>query len=318
MAETEMIEKHYCYPTEQNNNALLAALMSKGNSNPSAAETMALMNNGGFGGAWNNPLMYIMYMWLFRYMNGNGWGGYGDGAGPANFNNRDIAQLQNTVDNNHNSDLIISAIQGNGGAIHELASNLNCDFNALSEGICSIRSAIEGVGAAVGYSSEKVINAIANGDAGIINAVQQSACSTQKSILEMGYQSQLQGERQAGILGSKIDQFSAASQLSNCQQTNALSTAINASTNAIANGICETKQQLATGFSNVGFQLAQDTCQILQGQKEQTQQLSQLLQGHWALETSQQLQDAKNQISNLTQTQTILNAINGNCNCGLS
>lgn len=73
MADTETIEKHYYTEGSRDNSALWAALMSKGNESNNALETMAMMNNGGFGGgAWNNPLMYIMYMWLFRYMNGNG------------------------------------------------------------------------------------------------------------------------------------------------------------------------------------------------------------------------------------------------------
>ena len=40
--------------------------------------TMALLgNNGGFGGngMWNNPFMYLVWMYMLRWMNGNGdWG----------------------------------------------------------------------------------------------------------------------------------------------------------------------------------------------------------------------------------------------------
>ena len=45
-----------------------------GNNNDNLA-TMAMMSNGGFGGNWNNPFMYLVWMWMMRWMNGNGdWG----------------------------------------------------------------------------------------------------------------------------------------------------------------------------------------------------------------------------------------------------
>jgi hypothetical protein len=34
-----------------------------------------LLGNGGFGGngMWNNPFMYLVWMYMMRWMNGNGW-----------------------------------------------------------------------------------------------------------------------------------------------------------------------------------------------------------------------------------------------------
>ena len=34
--------------------------------------TMAMMNNGSFGGNWNNPFIYLVWMWMMRWMNGYG------------------------------------------------------------------------------------------------------------------------------------------------------------------------------------------------------------------------------------------------------
>lgn len=238
MAETnETIEKHYCYPMEhKDNSALWATLLSKDNqTNP--MEMAALMNNGGFGG-FNNPWPYIMMMWLMRYM--NGWG-YGDGVNGVsvannealNYNNRALTQLQSTVDANHLNDVIIDAIKGNGASLHELATTLNSDVNTISQAICSVKSAIETVGANVGFSAERVINAVNSGDGNIISAINNSACCTQKEIIKMGYENQLATERQTnalgskvdlqtGVIGSKIDEFRAADQLQTCQQTNSL------------------------------------------------------------------------------------------------
>lgn len=320
--ETTTVEKHYCYPTDHSNNsALWAALMNKENSSP--IETAALMN-GGMNGMWNNPMMYIMYMWLFRYMNG-----WGDGTNPnseaLNYNNRQISELRTIVDNNHNVDLTIQAIQGNGAAIHELANTFNTDFNTMSQAICGVKSAIESVGANVGFSAERVINAVNSGDANIVNAVNTSACGTQKAILEMGYQNQLGNmantnaiERQTGMLGSRIDAFQAADQLQTCQQTNALKDAVYQSTNAIVTGLTENRQAVYNGFSNLGYTLAQDTCAILQGQKDSTNAITSLLQNHWQAETSQALQDAKFEISQQKQNNYIATLLNGGCACNAS
>ena len=63
MEENKVTEKVYCYdhPSAYNhdNSAMLAALLSKNNDNP--LEAAALMN-GGMGGQWNNPFIYLVWM----------------------------------------------------------------------------------------------------------------------------------------------------------------------------------------------------------------------------------------------------------------
>ena len=49
------------------------------------------------------------------------------------------------MSDNQNSNLIIDAVKGNGVAIGQLASSLNCDFNTLNTAICSVRSGIQEV-----------------------------------------------------------------------------------------------------------------------------------------------------------------------------
>lgn len=328
MAETtETIEKHYCYPADHSNNsALWAALMSKDNDKTTPLETMAMMNGGGFNNTYSNPFFYLIWMWMMRYLNGYGMDGTADNQA-LNYNNRAITQLQGTVDANHLNDVVIEAIKGNGGSIHELATTLNADYNTMSQAICSVKSAIETVGSNVGFSAERVINAVNQGDTGIINAITTTACATQKSILEQGYQNQLMTERQTGILGSKtdaqtytlgskIDEFRAADQLQTCQQTNALKDAIYQGTNALMANISDGRTAVTAGFSQVGYQMSQDTCAILQGQKDQTNQLTTLLTNHWQAETSQALQDAKFEISQQKQNNYLASLINNNCTCG--
>lgn len=81
------------------------------NPNDSLAMMAMLNGNGGFGGngMWNNPFMYLVWMWMMRWMN-NGWGENGDcqNAGLS----RQIQTLQEQMQDNHNSDLIMQGING--------------------------------------------------------------------------------------------------------------------------------------------------------------------------------------------------------------
>lgn len=141
-----VIEKHYVPTSGSGLDAnLVAALMNNNNKsldpatvallrdNDKGLETAALANGGGmFGGAamWNNPFMYLVWMWMMRWMNGNGEWGNGQG-------------LANQLNNDANTNLTIRAIDGNRDALRELATNLNCDFNTLNSAICGIKGAID-------------------------------------------------------------------------------------------------------------------------------------------------------------------------------
>lgn len=73
----------------------------------------------------------------------------------------------------------MDAVKGNEMAIGQLANNLNCDFNTLSSAICSVRSGVQEVAGQVGFSAERVINAINLGDANLTSALQNCCCQTQ-------------------------------------------------------------------------------------------------------------------------------------------
>ena len=118
----------------------------------------------------------------------------------------------------------MDGIKGNAAAINQLASNLNCDFNSLNNAICSVQSAIQNVASANGLSAERIINAVNMGDCGVISAIKDCCCNTQKGILEMGYQNQLQ----------------------NCQQTNTL-------TNEMTQGFSGLNFAIQNGFSQLGY-----------------------------------------------------------------
>lgn len=278
----EQFDKIYCCD-RGDNDALTAALLAGRDKGADPALT-ALMANGGMNGMWNNPFVYLVWMMFAgRFFNNGGWGdGIGQGAQNIEMQNQ-LQAIRSQLSDNQNSNLLMDAIKGNSVAIGQLASNLNCNYNTLSHAICNVQAAIQQVGGQIGYTSERVINAVNSGNCGVIQALKDCCCTTQKSILEMGYQNQLQ----------------------NCQQTNTIMTGIN----TVNTG-------LERGFSNVAYATQQQTCDIINAGNANTQRIIDTLNGHWNQELSQKNQDLKFEISQLRQNQYITGLFNGNNNCG--
>lgn len=163
--------------------------------------TMAMMSNGAFGnGMWNNPMMYLVWMYVMRWMNNGDWNNNGDPAVQ-----RQLQTLQDQMQDNHNSDLIMQAIKGNGQALQDAATRMGCNINALQSAIQNVQSGIANVGSQVGFSSERVINAVNSGDSNIIQALNNCCCSTQKEILKMGYENQINNQNQTYQLTSQLN-----------------------------------------------------------------------------------------------------------------
>ena len=170
-------------------------------SNPSMdAMGMAAMMNGGMGANnWlNNPFLYLIFLAMFGG-NGFGWGGNRGAMQTEQFDS-----LRNQIADNQNNQLAMDAIKGNASAIDQLATNLGCSVNSLQQAVCSVKSAIEGLGGKIGFSAERVINAVNMGDCNVIQAIKDCCCTTQKSILEMGYQNQIQNLQQTNTLQQGI------------------------------------------------------------------------------------------------------------------
>ena len=149
--------------------------------------TLALLGGGagGFGGGmWNNPFMYLIWMYMMRWMNGGEFGG--DAS-----TQRQIQTLADQISDNHTSDLLMSAIQGNNSAIQEVATRLGCDITAVASAVQGVRSDIAAVGSQLGFSAERIINAVNVGDSGVIQALKDCCCETQKSILTQNYENRI-------------------------------------------------------------------------------------------------------------------------------
>ncbi len=254
MADT--IEKVYCTGDGGNDN-LAAALLARGRDNDPA--TMLAAMNGGMGGGWNNPFAYMMMLGMFRFMYGDGWNGQNGNVQRSEIQSQ-IDSLRTQMSDNHNSDLLMGAIQGNNQDLKTLAANLNCDFNALQSSVCSIQAAIQDVGGKVGFSAERVINAANLGNLNIIQQLKDCCCTTQQNINRMGYENQL---GQKDII------------------------------NAMQQGFCYTNTGLERGFSNLGNLIQTVVCDLKTSGKENTQRIVDVLNNHWEQDLRIQLEDSK-------------------------
>ena len=289
------LEKIYCCD-RSDDNALAAAILAGRDHKGMDPALTAMMANGGMNGMWNNPFVYLVWMMFAgRFFNNGGWDGNCNGQGAQNIEMQNRLQaIRSQRSDNQNSNLLMDAIKGNACAIGQLASNLNCDFNTLNQAICCVQSAIQQVGCQVGYSAERVINAVNMGDCNVIQAIKDCCCTTQKSILEMGYQSQLQS----------------------CQQTNTIMTGIAGVNTGVERGFANLGNIINQGFTQVGFRAQQDKCDLINAGNANTQRIIDTLNSHWNDELSQKNQDLKFELSQLRQNQYLAGIINGNNGCG--
>lgn len=182
-------EKTYVFGEGANSTlSLLAPMLSQRGIDPSVL--YALSNRDGFGGegAWFIWILFIMMMW--------GWGGNGFGGN---------GNLANQLSNDAGREMLLQAINGNGAAISQLASTLNCDINSVQSAIQLVQSKIQDVGYQVGMSGQQVINAIQAGNASIASQMAQCCCDVRESITRSNYENQLATLNQTNVLGGKID-----------------------------------------------------------------------------------------------------------------
>ena len=256
------------------------------NSDPMA---MAAMMNGGLNNQWNNPFIYLVWMMFARRM----WGNDENKVQDAEIQSQ-LSAIRTQMADNQNSNLLMDAIKGNNIAINQLAGNLNCDFNTLNSAICDVRGGIDRLSGQVGFSAERVINAVNTGNLNLIQNLKDCCCQTQQNIIKMGYENQL---------GQKDIQY--ATQRGFCDLTANMQRSFD-----------YTNSGLERGFSNVAYETQRQTCHIVNAGNANTQRIIDTLHNHWQDETALKLQDAKFEISQLKQNQYIAQILNGGCACG--
>ena len=122
--------------------------------------------------------MYLI--WLAMFSGGNGFGFGNNGAAAAN--TMSIQDLQNLIQDNHNSDLTMQAVNGNTTAITQLANILNTStdnitaaINTMSsnmqQGFCGIKTEILQQGAAINLANCQQTNTILQQSQAVQNAL---------------------------------------------------------------------------------------------------------------------------------------------------
>lgn len=215
---------------------------------------LSMMNNGGFGG--NGNWIWIIFLFFLYGWNRNGF-----------FGNNGVAG-EGTIASTAEREMLLQAINGNGAAIGNLATTLNCDINSVKDAINAVQSSICSVGNQVGLTGQQVINAIQQGNMSLAQQFAQCCCDNKLLVTQMGYEGQLRDQANTAALTSSI--------------------------NTVNTGV-------ERGFSSVAFETAQQTCQLQNGMRDQTQTIIDKLS---AMEANAQ----QDKIANLTAQLTAANS----------
>lgn len=221
---------------------LIASLCQNRGLDPNMVAAMMNNNRGGYGDGFGNSAWWIIILLIF------GWGGFGNGFG-GGFGGRGSAQgladLGNLVNNDAGRELLMSAIQGNGQAISQLASTVHCDVNALQGAIANVSQSICQLGNQMGQNTNQVLTAIMQGNNSILSQLCDCCCSIKGAITEQGYQGQLRTIQQT----NDIVQNATAN-------TNAIAAKLDAQTQLLNDRFCELeKREMQTTIQSLRDQL---------------------------------------------------------------
>lgn len=274
--------KVYMFPESDRgvDTALIASLANNRANDPMAA--MAMMGGGmGFGGGmWNNPIWAIVF--LAALQNGGlfGFGGNRNGQGLQDVEiQNQLSAIREQLSTNQNTGLLMDAIKGNGAAVGQLASSLNCDFNAVQAAINTVQSAICSVGGKVDMNAMQTINAINAGNAALANQLSSCCCDVRQAITTQGYENQLATVNQTNVLQGAINTLStgvergfAATNYETAQQTCELKNAIAAQTQVINDKFCQLEmREMAREIQSLRDE--RNAYQLSASQQAQTQSL---------------------------------------------
>lgn len=180
-----MSEKTYVFGDTGANSgmlSLLGPLMQQRGIDPNVL--LAMRNNDGYGeGSW---FIWILFLLVFA-------GGWGNGGFGGNANNA------------YGANCLLSAIDGNGDAINQLAATLHCDVNQIQTALCSLQSNIQSVGSQVGLSGQQIINAIQSGNCTIANQLATCCCDVKNLVTTQGYENRIASSENTAAIISKID-----------------------------------------------------------------------------------------------------------------
>ena len=206
----------------------------------------AMNRDDGFGG--NNSLLWLFIMILFFGIGGNNPWGNRNNATTADVAVGEAVQkaVAEARADGLSDQVIVDAVKGNGAAINQLATTLNCDINTIKTTLCSLDKSILQVGNQLGMSTQQIINAVQAGNCEITRAIESCCCS----MKNMAYENRIP----------------------NMEQTNQITALINAGVNQIGNRIDAQTLAMNAGFQGIKDYLTGEKISALQLENSQLRQ----------------------------------------------
>ena len=166
-----------------------------------------------------------------------------------------------------------NGIFGGGGNnnVSQQLSSLQDQINANASNAATM-DALNNMAAANGTASASILGAVN----GLGSQFQQGCCECKSAILESGYQNQL----------------------ANCQQTNTILQQSQGLQNTVTNG-----------FTNIGFLLERNACDVKENSTANTQRIIDTLNNHWSLEQQTTIQQLRDEVGRLNQTAALIAAL---------
>lgn len=185
------MEKTYVFDDNKgfDSSALIASLMGNKGVDPNL---MAMLTNASKNqDAWGGSGMWFMWVILLFWL----WGGNGN-----MFGRNGVDGIPNQLNNDFGREVLLQAINGNGTALSQLATTLNCDVNTLQTAIGQVQASIQSVGSQVGMTGQQIINSIQAGNCQLGSQLSSCCCDIRNTITTQGYESQLATVNQTNAL----------------------------------------------------------------------------------------------------------------------
>lgn len=176
------------------------------------------------GGFGGGSWIWIIFLFFLYPLMRNG-GLFGN----AGTNGGCLGPLANMVNNNDGRDLIMQAINGNGAAVQRLATMFGTKVDMIQAAICQVNNSVAQVGCKIDSSTGALLNAGTQNTMTLANQLATCCCNLKNAITESAHQSQLETLRQ---------------------------------TDAIKESVGGVGNAVTRGFSDVGYALRDQTCNL--------------------------------------------------------
>ena len=162
---------------------------------------LATMMNGGNGFGGNGNWMWVIFLFfLFPLLrNGGLWGNGNDNGG-----SNGLGSLGGLINSDAGRELLMSAIQGNGSAIQNLANMTGASTSAIQQAICGVENSITQLSGQVGMSGQQIINSVQQGNMQLASQLASCCCDLRTAITTGNYENQIATLQQTQALGSEI------------------------------------------------------------------------------------------------------------------